>query len=51
MYSTWDRVERLVSRGLVDLGAVITHRFPLEKAEEGFQLLLKGEASKVILNP
>lgn len=51
MYSTWDRVERLVSRGLVDLESVVTHKFPLDKAEEGFQLLLKGEASKIILNP
>ena len=51
MYSTWDRVQRLVTRGLVDLKSVVTHQFPLEKAEEGFQLLLKGEASKVILTP
>jgi len=51
MFSTWDRVQRLVTRGLVDLKAVITHQLPLEKAEEGFQLLLKGEASKIILTP
>jgi len=51
MYSTWDRVQRLVTRGLVDLKSVITHRMPLEKAEEGFQLLQKGEASKIILAP
>jgi threonine 3-dehydrogenase len=51
MFSTWDRVQRLVSRGLVNLKSVITHQLPLEKAEEGFQLLLKGEASKIILTP
>ena len=51
MWSTWDRVQRLVSRGLVDLRSVVTHQLPLEKAEEGFQLLLKGEASKIILTP
>jgi len=51
MYSTWDRVQRLVTRGLVDLKSVVTHQLPLEEAEDGFQLLLKGEASKVILNP
>lgn len=51
MYSTWDRVQRMVTRGLIDLRSVITHEFPLEKAEEGFQLLLRGEASKIILNP
>jgi threonine 3-dehydrogenase len=51
MFSTWDRVERLVSRGLVNLKSVVTHQLPLGKAEEGFQLLLKGEASKIILIP
>ena len=51
MYSTWDRVQRLVSRGLVNLKSVVTHQLPLGKAEEGFQLLLKGEASKIILIP
>ncbi|MBS7623465.1 alcohol dehydrogenase catalytic domain-containing protein [Candidatus Bathyarchaeota archaeon] len=51
MYSTWDRVQRLVTRGLIDLKSVVTHTFPLEKAEEGFQLLLRGDASKVILRP
>ncbi len=51
MFSTWDRVQRFVSRGLVDLKSVVTHQLPLGKAEEGFQLLLKGEASKIILIP
>jgi len=35
----------------IDLTSVITHRISLEKAEEGFQLLMKGEASKIILSP
>ncbi|MBS7650517.1 MAG: alcohol dehydrogenase catalytic domain-containing protein [Candidatus Bathyarchaeia archaeon] len=51
MYSTWDRVQRLVTRRLIDLKTVITNKLPLEKAEEGFQLLLEGKASKIILNP
>jgi len=51
MFSTWDRVQRMVTRGLVDLRSVLTHKLPLEKAEEGFQILLKGEGSKIVLTP
>lgn len=51
IFDTWYRVQKLVSDKKIDLTSVITHRFPLEKAEEGFQLIMKGEASKVILNP
>ncbi len=51
MFSTWDRVQRLVSDKKIDLTSVISHKLPLEKAEEGFQLIMKGEASKVVLLP
>ncbi len=51
MFSTWDRVERMVSDKKVNLSSVISHKLPLEKAEEGFQLIMKGEASKIILLP
>ena len=51
MYGTWHRVEKMVFDRKIDLTSVITHRISLEKAEEGFQLLMKGEASKIILSP
>ncbi len=51
MFGTWDRVQRLVTDKKIDLTSVISHKLPLEKAEEGFQLIMKGEASKVILLP
>ena len=51
MYSTWDKVSRMVSDKKIDITQVITHKLPLEKAEEGFQLLMKGEASKIVLIP
>ena len=51
MFGTWDRVQRLVSDKKIDLASVITHKLPLDKAEEGFQLILNGKASKIILLP
>ena len=40
-------------KGLVDIEKVITHRLPLEKVKEGFDLLCEKDsrAIKVILNP
>jgi len=51
MYDTWFRVQRLVEDKKIDLTSVVTHKLPLDKAEEGFQLIMKGEASKVLLLP
>jgi threonine 3-dehydrogenase len=51
MFGTWDRVQRLVSDKKIDLASVITHKLPLDKAEEGFQLIMNGKASKIILLP
>jgi threonine 3-dehydrogenase len=51
MYGTWDKVARMVSDKKIDVTQVITHRLPLDKADIGFQLLLKGEASKIVLLP
>ncbi len=51
MFSTWDRVQRLVSDKKVNLTSVISHKLPLDQAEEGFQMIMKGEASKIILLP
>ncbi len=51
MFDTWNKVQKLISGQKIDLTSVITHKLPIEKAEEGFQLIMKGEASKVILIP
>ena len=49
--STWYRAINLVANGVIDPRALITHVLPLERAEEGFQLLKRGEAVKAILVP
>ncbi|MEM2960602.1 MAG: zinc-binding dehydrogenase, partial [Candidatus Bathyarchaeia archaeon] len=51
MYGTWNKVERMVSDGKINLRSVVTHRLPLAEADKGFQLLVKGDASKIVLSP
>lgn len=49
MYDTWYRVSALVDSGLVDLGGVITHRFPIEEIDEAMAVASAGKSGKVIL--
>jgi 2-desacetyl-2-hydroxyethyl bacteriochlorophyllide A dehydrogenase len=48
---TWQRSIELISGGVIDAEAVITHRVPLDRAEEGFRLALEKEAAKVLFIP
>ncbi|WP_046079811.1 L-threonine 3-dehydrogenase [Halomonas sp. HG01] len=49
MYETWYKMSVLVESGM-DISPVITHRLPYTDFEQGFQAMLAGEASKVILD-
>jgi threonine 3-dehydrogenase len=51
MFGTWERMARLVASKRVNLTGVITDRLPLDKAEEGFQRVMKGESGKVLFMP
>lgn len=51
LFQTWETVIRLLAMGKVDLEPLISHRFPLNRFEDGFQVLLNGEAIKVVLEP
>jgi threonine 3-dehydrogenase len=51
MFKTWQQVSRLLESGQVDVKPLITHHFPLEEYEKGFDLMIKGECGKVILLP
>ncbi|HBP37247.1 MAG TPA: hypothetical protein DD640_00585 [Clostridiales bacterium] len=45
---------RLMAKGLVKAGPLITHRFPIESTPQAFELLLNKEASgalKVVIHP
>ena len=49
MYETWYKMSVMIQNGL-DISSVITHRMPYEDFEDGFQAMLEGTASKVVLN-
>lgn len=51
MFRTWQQTQTLLSAGMVDVGPVITHRFPLERFEEAFEVAASGRSGKVILLP
>jgi threonine 3-dehydrogenase len=48
MYETWYKMTVMLQGGL-DIAAVITHRLPAERYQEGFAALRAGEAAKVVL--
>jgi threonine dehydrogenase-like Zn-dependent dehydrogenase len=49
--STWDRVLTLVGRDPEAFRPMITHRMPLARGLEGFELARQRAASKVMLTP
>ncbi|WP_339145872.1 MULTISPECIES: L-threonine 3-dehydrogenase [unclassified Sutcliffiella] len=51
MYSTWQQVSSLLKSGQVDVKPMITHHFPLEDFEKGFDLMISGQCGKVVLHP
>jgi len=51
MFRTWQQTTTLLSTGRVDVGPVITHRFPLGDFEEAFATTASARSGKVILLP
>lgn len=51
MKHVYPRAIKLVEAGQVDVHSVVSHRFPLEKASEAFDLAQKREGLKIIINP
>jgi threonine 3-dehydrogenase len=49
MYETWYKMSVMLQGGL-DIGPVITHRFPYAEFEQGFAAMLSGQSGKVVLN-
>jgi L-iditol 2-dehydrogenase len=49
MKHTYPRAIDLVSKGLVDVRSLVTHRFPLEQASEAFGLAERREGLKIII--
>jgi threonine 3-dehydrogenase len=49
MYETWYKMTVMLQSGL-DIKPVITHRFPYSRFDEAFEVMLSGQAGKVILD-
>jgi threonine dehydrogenase-like Zn-dependent dehydrogenase len=49
--STWYRAIKLVANKVIDTKSIITHVLPLERADKGFQNLIRKEGIKIVLVP
>jgi len=49
MKHTYPRAIELVSKGLVDVRSIVTHRFPLAEAREAFRVAERREGLKIII--
>lgn len=49
MFETWYKMASLIQSGL-DLTPIITHHFPIDEFQQGFDKMLSGLSGKVILN-
>lgn len=50
-WSSWETGIKLIQRKLIQPGKLITHKFPLEKWKEAFDIIQAGKAIKVVLIP
>jgi threonine 3-dehydrogenase len=49
MFETWYKMAALIQSGL-DLTPIITHNFPIDQFQEGFDIMRSGMSGKVILD-
>jgi threonine 3-dehydrogenase len=49
MFETWYKMASLIQSGL-DLSPIITHHFPIDEFQQGFEAMGSGQSGKVILN-
>jgi threonine 3-dehydrogenase len=49
MYETWYKMNVMLESGL-DIRPVITHRFPYQEFQAGFEVMLSGRSGRVVLD-
>jgi threonine 3-dehydrogenase len=48
MFETWYKMVAMLQSGL-DLSAVVTHRYPIDQFQQGFDAMRSGQSGKVVL--
>jgi threonine 3-dehydrogenase len=51
MFDTWYKSRAFLRSGMIKLEKLVTHRFKLNEIEKGFDVLVKREGMKVVLEP
>jgi threonine 3-dehydrogenase len=49
MFETWYKMATMLQSGL-DLGPLLTHGFPVDDFQQGFDVMLSGQSGKVVLD-
>jgi threonine 3-dehydrogenase len=49
MFETWYKMASLIQSGL-DLSPMLTHQFPIDEFQAGFEMMESGQSGKVILD-
>lgn len=49
MFETWYKMASLIQSGL-DISPILTHEYPVDEFQTGFDMMASGESGKVILN-
>jgi threonine 3-dehydrogenase len=49
MFETWYKMVSLIQSGL-DLSPIITHHYPVEDFQQGFDMMRSGQSGKIILD-
>ena len=49
MFETWHKMIAMLESGL-DIRKVVTHRLPVERCREGFEIMRRGDSGKIVLD-
>ncbi len=49
MFETWYKMSTMLQSGL-DIAPILTHRFPIDDFQAGFDVMRSGQSGKVILD-
>lgn len=51
IWGTWETAAKLLSEGKVDLGKLVTHKFPMSQFEKAFETIKSGNSGKIVMYP